>query len=194
MPDLYSANVNHNEQECSTNSSFDFFLCLTRYARICSKVRRLLYSATAFTYSSYTLFNIVDELDGDIGSWYESVPSSLKIEVPVSIAKLPCGRRFIQAVVLHSCYKYLVCSIHCRLTRQVLFSRRYTDGGVETANARRLERSMEASVKAARSTILLMRYVDVDNYTPSWYVSLFFFLSRESSRDILESNLKAEWI
>jgi hypothetical protein len=168
VPDFYPANGDHNEQESSTNSTFDFFLCLTRYARICSKVRRLLYSATAFTSSPHTFFSIVDELDGDIGSWYELVPSSLKIEMPVSMAKLPRGRRFIQAVVLHSCHKYLVCSIHCRLTRQFCWSRRYTARELETADARRLERSVEASVKAARSTILLMRYVDVDNYTPSW--------------------------
>jgi hypothetical protein len=31
-----------------------------------------------------------------------------------------------------------------------------------------LERSVEASVKVARSIILLTRYVDVDNYTLSW--------------------------
>jgi hypothetical protein len=129
---------------------------------------RLLYSATAFTYSPHIFFSIVHELDRDIESWYELVPSSLKIEVPVSMAKLPRGRRFIQAVMLHSCYKYLVCSIHCRLTRQVYWTRRYRGEEFETADIRRLERSVEAGVKAARSIILLTRYVDVDNYTPSW--------------------------
>lgn len=168
MPDFYPGNQNDNQQESSSHSTFDFFLCITRYARICSKVRRFLYSATAFTYPLHALFSIVHELDHDLRRWYELVPSPLRIEVPVSMAKLPRGRRFIQAVVLHSCYNYLLCSIHCRLTRQMLWSRRYSSRGLQVDDIRRLERSVEASVKAARSIILLTRYVDVDNYTPSW--------------------------
>jgi hypothetical protein len=50
----------------------------------------------------------------------------------------------------------------------VYWTRRYRGEEFETADIRRLERSVEASVKAARSIILLTRYVDVDNYTPSW--------------------------
>lgn len=110
----------------------------------------------------------MEELDHEVRTWYEPVPSSLRLEVPVSMANLPRGSRFIQAAVLHSCYKYLVCSIHTRLFRQVFWSKRYRGEQFETADVRRLERSAEASVKAARSIIFLTRYVDVDNYTPSW--------------------------
>jgi hypothetical protein len=168
LPNFYCSNQDHNRRESSAENTFDFFLCITRYARICSKVRRCLYSATAFAFPPHTLFSIVQELDHDVGRWYEHVPSSLRLEVPVSMANLPRGRKFIQAVVLQSCYKYLVCIIHSRLIRQVFWSRSYRGGGFETADVRRLERSVEANVKAARSIILLTRYVDVDNYTPSW--------------------------
>lgn len=118
-------------------------------------------------------------LDHDVARWYEMVPSPLRLEVPVSMAKLPRGRKFIQAVALHSCYKYLVCSIHTRLVRQVYWNRQYRGRGFGIPNVKRLEWSVEASVKAARSIILLTRYVDVDNYTPSWYVFLSSFLPLE---------------
>jgi len=84
------------------------------------------------------------------------------------MAKLPRGRMFIQVVVLHCCYKYLVCIIHSRLIRKVFWSGRDSGGGLEAIDVKRLEKSAEASVKASRSIILLTRYVDVDNYTPSW--------------------------
>jgi hypothetical protein len=167
VPDFYPCSREDN-QDSSAHSTFDFFLCITRYARICSRVRRLLYSATTFTYLPHALYSIVHELDHDLRRWYELVPSSLRIEVPVSMAKLPRGRRFIQAVVLHSCYNHLICTIHSRLTRQVFWGRQYRRRESQIDDVRRLERSVEASVKAARSIILLTRYVDVDNYTPSW--------------------------
>ena len=168
LPNFYSSNQDHNRGESNPESNFDFFLCITRYARLCSKVKRCLYSATAFTYRPHTLFSIIEELDHDVGRWYESVPSSLRLEVPVSMANLPRGKMFIQTAVLHCCYKYLVCIIHSRLIRQVLWSRRDCGGGFEATDVKRLEKSAEASVKAARSIILLTRFVDVDNYTPSW--------------------------
>ncbi|RFU35945.1 hypothetical protein B7463_g412, partial [Scytalidium lignicola] len=46
-------------------------------------------------------------------------------------------------------------------------------GEFENLDAKKLEKSVEASVKAARNIILLTRYVDVDNYTPSWL--LFYY-------------------
>ena len=155
-------------RDSTEEDSIDFFLCITRYARLCSRVKCLLYTATAYTSPPHAFLSIVHELDGCVESWYELVPSSLKIEMPVSIAKLPRGRKFIQAVTLHSSYKYLVCSIHCRLTRQVCWSRRFKNEQFQESDLGRFERSVEAGVKAARSIILLTRYVDVDNYTPSW--------------------------
>jgi hypothetical protein len=168
LRNFYSSNQDQIREESNAESTFDFFLCITRYARLCSKVKRCLYSVTAFAHRTHTLFSIVEELHHDVGRWYESVPSSLRLEVPVSMANLPRGRMFIQAVVLHCCYKYLVCIIHSRLMRKVFWSRRDSGVGFEATDVRRLEKSAEASVKAARSIILLTRYVDVDNYTPSW--------------------------
>jgi hypothetical protein len=112
-----------NESVQRPETKFDFFLCITRYARICSKVKRRLYSATSLTQLPSTLLDIIEELDHDVTVWCETVPRELRLELPISMSQLPRGRQFIQAVVLHSCYKYLVCSIHSRITTQFLWSR-----------------------------------------------------------------------
>lgn len=84
------------------------------------------------------------------------------------MAKLPSGRMFIRAIALQSCYKHLLCVIHARLVREVLWNRRDGQRMGDNIGGNDLKKSLDVGMEAARSIILLTRYVDVDNYTPSW--------------------------
>ena len=86
-------------------------------------------------------------------------------------SELPKDEIFIQALILHFSYEFAICALHGRITTQFIWDR--TDEGEnalgkQASDAPHLEYSAGLRLKAARSMILLTRYIDVDSSTPSW--------------------------
>jgi hypothetical protein len=76
----------------------------------------------------------------------------------------------MQALGLYFSYKHAVCTLHGRLMKSYYWDRNdeACQHSKEDDDMADLRYSIDACVEAARSIILLTRYIDVDNYTPSW--------------------------
>jgi hypothetical protein len=154
-----------------TDASFDILLCTVRFARICSKISTLLYSATSLARHPRASFQTVRVLDHELAEWHDNIPYVLRLNRPMRRCELPKDETFVQALILHFSYEFAICAVHGRITTQFSWDRT-DDGqdalGKQASDAPHLEYSAGLCLKAARSMILLTRYIDVDNSTPSW--------------------------
>jgi hypothetical protein len=156
-----SPGTSHDLAEKS--QTFDFLLCFTRLSRICGIISRRLYSATALYSSSTQLLSILDQLLQDLESWRRMIPAEIQPGKPFRRKHDTRGLSRMQLVVLHSSYYYVLCAVCRRFTP--LFTH-------DEDNAQHLipPKTHTTHIEAARSMVLLTKHLDVESFTPGWYV------------------------
>lgn len=151
---------------------FDFFLSFVKFYRICSLVAQRLYSTLALCRQASDLRSVADEIMTRLEAWRESIPVEFRPGQPFS--RLPVGSGFlrIQVLVLHFSYYYAVCAIHRRFTP--MFLQEDEENDVIEWSPRD---SFITHIEAARSMVLLTKYVDIESFTPAWYVYMLRIVS-----------------
>jgi hypothetical protein len=141
-----------------------------RFAVICSKIKREIYSARSLAQHPRSLFPIVQTLDRELNEWYSTIPSSYRITHPVPISSFAQQRDFRQALAFQFMYQHARASIHGRIMKSYYLDQEdlAQSLGELSSDRERVEHSLHVCVDGARSIVLLTRYIDVDNYTPSW--------------------------
>lgn len=144
---------------------FDFFLILVKFHRICSLIAETLYSTIALCRSAFQLRSIAYDILARLETWRESIPGQFRPGQPFS--RLPGGsssRLQTQMLVLHFSYYYAVCAVHRR------FSPMFLQGDEEDVVEWFPQGSSVTHIEAARTMVLLTKYLDIESYTPAWYV------------------------
>ena len=147
---------------------FDFFLAFTRFARICGRIAKSLYSAVGLSCNSIDLLVPATELLAAFTEWRESIPVTFRPGTSFRPSTLPIDVSLTQALVINLGYNYGVCAIHKRFTAHLFQG----DPSLSASSLSNVESTTSAMcVEAARSMILLTKYMNVESYTPAWYVS-----------------------
>lgn len=143
---------------------FDFFLIYTQYARICGSIAKQLYSASALSRSFSDLLTTAANLETAIEKWRDSIPITIRPGQWFKPSDIPNDIPLIQALSLNFGYHYVICSVHRRFS--AMFGRSAIEGhpidALRSADTKFLE--------AARSMVLLTKYLDIESHTPGWYV------------------------
>jgi Fungal specific transcription factor domain/Fungal Zn(2)-Cys(6) binuclear cluster domain len=147
---------------------FDFFLCYARYARICGIVAKDLYSATGLSKSCDELTSRAAELLEEINTWKQTIPDDFRPGKRFRPSTLPDHVGMIGGLALHFGYSYIICAVYRRFS--TLFERGGQSG--ELRQRRIFASSITAvnSMEAARSMILMTKHLDIESYSPAWYV------------------------
>jgi len=150
---------------------FDFFLSLTCFARLCGKISKMLYSANGLSQPCSKLLVRAKEVSNDLEKWREAIPPEIRPGQAFLPSRLPEDLPLIQALVLHFDYNYAVCAIHRRFTSLFAPSSGSGDsaGGENMSSLKPLDLNTAVTpLEAARSMILLTKYLDIESYTPGW--------------------------
>ncbi|KAH6970939.1 fungal-specific transcription factor domain-containing protein [Ilyonectria sp. MPI-CAGE-AT-0026] len=148
--------------------SFDFFLCLTKLARICGTITHELYSASALHSPSSQLHAKSTKILRNVESWRHSLPTEIQPGKPFGRVCGIAGPSRTQLLVLHYSYYYVLCAIYRRFTPM------FTQGEKEAWNP--VSESANIShIEAARSMVLLTRYLDIESFTPGWLMFYYPF-------------------
>ncbi|KAJ4991088.1 hypothetical protein SVAN01_03438 [Stagonosporopsis vannaccii] len=145
---------------------FDFFLVLTKFSRICSKISHHLYSAVALCRPSAELVEMANDILASLESWRQSIPA--RFRPGQSFNRLPplnyASRQ--QVLALHFSYSYAICSVHRR------FMRFFTDHEIGQCNSidAMLTCKPVTHIEAARSMVLLTKHLDIESYSSGWLV------------------------
>lgn len=141
-------------------AEFNYFLCMTKLARICGAVSRKLYSAAALYSTPNQLSGTMDSLLRDLELWKEGVPADIR--PGTAFTRLAASRSMsrFQLLVLHSTYYYVQCAIYRRVTPL------FTDS--QTVHSVFNEATKAKNIEAARSMVLLTKHLDVESFTPGW--------------------------
>jgi hypothetical protein len=142
---------------------FDFFLCFTKLARICGITAQRLYSAAAQCLSSSQLLATANRILEDLESWRQSIPVALRPGQPFGRIHAADGFSRAQLLVLHFSYNYVLCAVHRRFTP--IFTQDDEDQELVVLRA-----TPVTHIEAARSMVLLTKYLDCESYSPAWYV------------------------
>ncbi|KAH9220912.1 fungal-specific transcription factor domain-containing protein [Leptodontidium sp. 2 PMI_412] len=149
-----------------TAPKFDFFFTYAQYARICGNISKQLFSASALNRPFSDLAITAKTLECEIEKWRDGIPEDFKPGRPFRPSELPKDISQIQALSLSFGYHYLICSVHRR------FSPIFEIPKLKTApDTLRLDASRY--LQAARSMILLTKYLDIESYAPGWM--LFYY-------------------
>jgi hypothetical protein len=145
---------------------FDFFLMLTQFSRICSRISHQLYSATALCRPSAELVETANSILSSLEAWRKRLP--VRLRPGQSFNRLPALKYASRqrVLALHLSYSYAICSVHRR------FMRFFTD--YESAPRNRVGSMLTCKplthIEAARSMVLLTKHLDIESYAPGWYV------------------------
>lgn len=143
---------------------FDFFLSFTKLARICGAITQGLYSAAALCKPPSPLAASADRILADLESWRQSIPASLRPCQSFSRVLAASGSPRMQLLVLHLSYNYAFCAIHRRFNPMFL----QNDENPRSVRQPYLRESPITQIEAARSMVLLMKYLDIESFAPAW--------------------------
>ncbi|KAK7425083.1 hypothetical protein QQZ08_008360 [Neonectria magnoliae] len=149
-------------------SNVDFFLCFTKLSRICGKVSRMLYSASALYASSPRLLSTMNHLLQDLHSWLDLIPVAIRPGKPPKRMMETFGLSRDKIIVLHLSYYYVLCAIYRRFTP------------IFTQDSKNLQHLINhelhsSHIEAARSMVLLTKHLDIESFTPAWLVFYYPF-------------------
>jgi hypothetical protein len=145
---------------------FDFFLVLTKLSRIDGRIALDLYSVAALYRPATELLETAKEILSDLESWRQSFPPNVRPGQPFNrLPALDYGsrQRFLS---LHFSYYHAICAIHRRFTPMFTHIDKEQDDFVEAI----LPETPMTHIEAARSIVLLTKHLDIESYTPGWYV------------------------
>ena len=143
---------------------FDFFLVLTKFSRICSRISHHLYSAAALCRPSTELVEMANGILASLEAWRQSIPA--RFRPGQSFNRLPplnyASRQRVLA--LHLSYSYAICSVHRRF---MCFFTDYEIGQCNGVDVMLTCKPM-THIEAARSMVLLTKHLDIESYSPGW--------------------------
>jgi hypothetical protein len=172
---------NGYENNSGCEDTFDFFLSFVRYARICSRISKQLYSAFALSRPSQDLLPAAAELDDELRRWCKSIPFSFRPGKHTRPADTPSHVPFIQALILGFGYNYAICAIYRRFNAMF----RHYDPQTSMTDIRSWEmRAGAKDLEAARMLILLTKYLDIESTTQGWYVDCVLTSTDAVSRQV----------
>ncbi|KAH7407318.1 fungal-specific transcription factor domain-containing protein [Cadophora sp. MPI-SDFR-AT-0126] len=146
---------------------FDFFFAYTHFARICGKISKELFSASAISRPFSEVAMTARRLESAIEKWREGIPQEFRLGRPFRPSEIPRDTPQIQALSLSFGYHYMICSVHRRFSP--MFERPETS--TSTSDISQLFGSKY--LEAARSMILLTKHLDIESHAPGWM--LFYY-------------------
>ena len=155
-------NVGHANEFSA--DSIEVLLHFVRFAQICSRIKRRLYSATALNRDPRELSAVRDALCHDLAIWREKIPAIYHAKrTPFRVSSLPPGVKPVRAILLRIACAYARCSIHRRFSSSFASHLRTPKGILES------QQSDKEHLQAARELILLLGQLEMDVDTPSWF-------------------------
>jgi hypothetical protein len=156
-----------NESGSNEGETFDLFLIYVQYARLCGKIARQLYSASAVSRPCRDMLSTATLLDEEILRWRESIPITFRPGTSFLPSTLPNNVPFIHALVLNFAYNYAICAVYRRFSAMFLHH-----DSQSSPRDREATEAMSAAkcLEAARSMVLLTKHLDIESYSPGWYV------------------------
>lgn len=148
------------------DDSFDFFLFAARYARICSQIISLMYSAKALISPLSQLFETAEKLEQKLRKWHDDIPDCAKLERSSEQPGSQCSVTRIQSVALEFFYHYAICAIHRRFPAQTFWQQ--TPCSSDQSTSDRIVEKAKKCLEASRSICLLTSHLEVQSYSPSW--------------------------
>ncbi|KAI9742379.1 MAG: hypothetical protein M1818_003912 [Claussenomyces sp. TS43310] len=162
--------IAQNKSTQGEGSRFDFFLSYAQYARLCSRIAKQLYCASALSRPAQELLATAAQIDDRLQAWREGIPSASKPRASSKLRNISCDVPFIQALVLNFSYNYAVCAIYRRFS--AMFLSYELSSSFESVQAVQLMTGTKV-IEAARSMVLLMKHLDIESYGPGWL--LFYY-------------------
>lgn len=156
-----------NETGSNEGETFDLFLTYVQYARLCGKIAKQLYSASAVSRPCRDMLSTATLLDEGILRWRESIPITFRPGTSFRPSTLPNNVPFIHALVLNFAYNYAICAVYRRFSAMFLH---YDSQSSPTEREATEAMSAAKCLEAARSMILLTKHLDIESYSPGWYV------------------------
>ncbi|OQU99095.1 Fungal specific transcription factor domain-containing protein [Cladophialophora immunda] len=166
------------EGEEASEDRFDFFLGVTRYSRICSRIIKNLYSTTSLMQTAESRSRTVAELYDELKQWRATTAragqdvfsswTSLRETKLTSTTVL-----FYQKLMLEYFYHDCVLSLSkaCRLQDALHNSSKTSRGrGSQQTPHNPLDQLATDSLESARSMCLMTQQIDIESYTPNWLV------------------------
>jgi hypothetical protein len=166
-----------SEIDSDDRETFDFFLIYAQYSRLCGKIAKQLYSASALSRPFSDMLSIATELDDEILRWRECIPLAFRPGTSFRPSNVPNNVPFIHALVLNFGYSYAICAIYRRFNAMFLPH----DSQPRPRDLRAMK-SVTATkcLEAAKSMILLTKHLDIESHSPGWYVHHLKHLPRAS--------------
>ncbi|KAL1629747.1 hypothetical protein SLS56_005270 [Neofusicoccum ribis] len=137
----------------------DWILTYARLARILSKAYESLFSVTATLKSRDAYYQAIDSVRANLDLWKESLPEEFRPGQPFRRHSMQMPGSVMIAVRIRLAYYNVIITL-ARLTLHV--------GNGEPSE--RQSESVRMLLSAARSILDLTKYLDLEPYTPLWYV------------------------
>ncbi|KAH7131835.1 fungal-specific transcription factor domain-containing protein [Dendryphion nanum] len=149
-----------------SGSAETFFLVFTKFARLCGRISRQLYSASALSQPSSNLIFSASKILADVESWKRDLPAQIRPGQPFNRIESITNFSRLQVLVLHFSYNYATCAVQRRFTPIFVGN---DQEGQSLSNCIPLNPGDSPSLaEGARSMILLTRYLDIESYMPGW--------------------------
>lgn len=162
-----------HSRENGSQESPDFFLNVTRYSRICSRIIKDLYSTTSLMQTAKARAGAVVELYEEVKQWRRTATPDAANDAcegwnALRETKLTSMVLFHQRLVLEYFYHDCVVSLEkaCRLQDRLCQGK----AGPTSAQLSAIDQLAADSLESARSMCLLTQYIDVESYAPNWLV------------------------
>ncbi|EXJ59128.1 hypothetical protein A1O7_06559 [Cladophialophora yegresii CBS 114405] len=158
--------------EDGSHESRDFFLNVTRYSRICSRIIKNLYSTTSLMQTAEARGATVVELYEELKQWRrvattDAGQDALQGWASLRETKMTSMALFHQRLVLEYFYHDCVASLDkARRLKDIAEAR----AGNTSLQRFALDQLAADSLESARSMCLLTQYIDIESYAPNWLV------------------------
>lgn len=166
----------HGPEEANISKvEFDFFLSVTQYSRLCSRIIKHLYSTTSLLQTPEARYRTVRDLYDELRRWREATKKTGQSDfgswTTLRETKLNSNVLFYQRLVLDYFYHDSVISLDkaCWL-QNALPSNKHSSGRVQMASQDPLAQLASDALESARTMCLLTQQIDIESYTPNWLV------------------------
>ncbi|KAJ5604016.1 hypothetical protein N7537_006972 [Penicillium hordei] len=138
---------------------FDYLRAMCCFSRVLSKANDSLFSITATLVPSIAIMTLIDSLNGELERWKESVGEDFR--PGTLLQQSGCLNSLSVAVKIRLSYHYYSAVIALARLKLSVASRETNTGKLPCE---------QVLLHASRSIVELTRYIDVETYTPIWYL------------------------